>query len=101
MPRIIRFETGPQPLEDDKRQASAGVTKVEVVVRPDPKTRKERQANAKARRLRGAQERQEQNAYAPRKRSESQRTAQRKGKRDLYRHAVRGQIEPPTKKQAK
>jgi hypothetical protein len=88
MIRIISSESGPQPLQDDKRPASAGVTKVEVVVTPDPKTRKERQANAKAQRLSRAQARQQQNAYAPRKRNESQRTAQRKRKRDLFYHSV-------------
>jgi hypothetical protein len=62
--------------------------RLEITVTQDPKTRKERQANAKAERLSQAFKRQQSNAYASRKRSESQRTALRKKRRDLYYHTV-------------
>ena len=64
------------------------LSKLEIVITPDPKTRKERQANRKAERLGEAFKRQETNARTPHKRSESQRTARRKRRRDLYYHAA-------------
>jgi hypothetical protein len=106
MPKIIHAQSGPQPPDPDTRPAVSPPDKVEMTITPEPKTRTPRQANAKARRLAEALKRQQANSYAPRKRIESQRTAQRKRKRDLYYHKVQadlaaGKITEITEEQAK
>jgi hypothetical protein len=92
MPGIIRIESGPQPLEDAKQPASAGVTKLEVVVTPEPKTKDQRLADAQAQSTAAAAMRQEQNAHAPSKLSRTQETARRKRKRDNYYKAVQAAL---------
>lgn len=88
MAKIIDSASGPIPPDPNDPVPVARDGRKEVTVTSKPKTRAQRQANAKAQGLSAAAKRQEQNAYAPRKQSESQRTAQRKRARDLYHHSV-------------
>jgi hypothetical protein len=92
MPKIIHAQSGPQPPDPETQPASIRPDRIEIVVTPTPKIRKERQANAKAKNNQQAYERQQANAYAPDKQSETQRTARRKRARDKYHDAVRADL---------
>jgi hypothetical protein len=89
MAKLIHYVSGPEPLDPDLQPASLPPNKVEITVTPEPKTRKQRQGNAKAKAFDTAMKRQEANAHPQRRQSESQRTALRKLRRDLYHYAVR------------
>jgi hypothetical protein len=93
MPKIIHAQSGPQPPDPDTRPAVSPPNKVEIVITPEPKTTAQRRANAKAKRLGTAYERQEQNTYAPRKLSKWQKKAQRKGIRDAHYRAVQSDLQ--------
>jgi hypothetical protein len=78
MGKLIKYESGREPLDPDLQPVSLPPNKVEITVTPEPKTREQRQANNLAIDLK----RQEANAHPPR--SETQRTALRKLRRGLY-----------------
>jgi hypothetical protein len=91
-PKITSSQSGPIESDPSQKSLLRQSAKVEVVVTPNPKTRKQMQANAKAERLSRAQARQEQNVCAPRKQNESQRTARRKRDRDMYHAAAQSDL---------
>jgi hypothetical protein len=85
MAKIISSGSGPIP-RDPSQQRAMEVRK-EVLVTPEPKTRKQARANKKAERLTQAQERQAQNVNAPLKVTDGAKRAARKRKREAYRKA--------------
>lgn len=89
MAKLTHIESGAIP-PDRPVQPTAQPLKEQktIVVTPNPNTRKERQANAKAQRNQQAFERQQANTHPPHKRSETKRTARRKLKRDTYYQAA-------------
>jgi hypothetical protein len=93
MPKIIRAQSGPEPLDPDTQPTVRPPNKVEIVITPEPKTTAQRRANAKAKRLGAAYERQEQNTFASRKLSKWQKKARRKGIRDAYYKAVQSDLQ--------
>jgi hypothetical protein len=95
MAKIISSDSGPIP--PDRPVQPVACSQKTILVTPNPATRKERQANAKAKRNQEAFERRAANAHAPRKLSESKRTARRKLKRDTHYQAAQAVL---LKKQA-
>jgi hypothetical protein len=85
MAKIVNSSSGPIPPDPNQPPAITG--RKEVVVTPEPKTRKQARANKKAVRLAQAQERQAQNSYAPLKVTDRAKRADRKRKRKAYRKA--------------
>jgi hypothetical protein len=90
MAKIINSGSGPIP--PDPNQPPAIDRRKEVVVTPNPKTKAQREANAKAQGLKAAAGQQEQNAYAPSKLTPTQKTARRKGKRDHKYKAIQADL---------
>src|SRR5262249_31362986 len=85
MARIVGFGViPPTPVSDHPQPL---VERKEVIVTPEPKTRKQARANKKAERLTQAQERQSQNPYAPLKVTPRSKRAARDRKRKLYQKA--------------
>jgi hypothetical protein len=85
MAKIVNSGSGPIPPDPDQPRTVDG--RKEVLVTPDPKTRKQARANKKAERLARAQERQVQNTYTPLKVTDRAKRAARNRKRKAYRKA--------------
>lgn len=83
MAKIVSSDTIPPKPGSEHPQPV--VERKEVIVTPEPKTRKQARANKKAERLAQAQARQAQNTYAPRKATSRAQRASRKRKREAYR----------------
>jgi hypothetical protein len=82
MPKIVNSASGPIPPDPDQPQPVDG--RKEVIVTPEPKTRKQARANKKAERLTRAQERQARGSYAPHKVTGRAKRAARRRKREVY-----------------
>jgi hypothetical protein len=90
MAKLVNYSSG--PISPDPNQPPAITGRKEVVVTPEPKTKAQRQANAKAQRLVAATKRQEENAHASVKLSKWQKKARRKRIRDIHYKAVQADL---------
>jgi hypothetical protein len=88
MAKIVSSASGPIPPDPGDPAPRPILERKEVVVTPNPKTKAQREGNAKAQRLADAVMREEQNAHAPSKLTPTQKTRRRKLKRDEYYKAV-------------
>jgi hypothetical protein len=83
MAKIIHCQSG--PIQSDP--APPAIKRKEIVVTPEPKTKAQRRANAKAEKFRAAMERQFE--PKPARNDKSRKKAQRRRKRKLYENAVK------------
>jgi hypothetical protein len=92
--KIIKSESWPQELEQPKGPATQQPAKTkEITVTPEPKTGNKERDNWKARRLAQAAQRQQENAYAPRRKlSKGQKKARRRRIRECHYKAVQADL---------
>jgi hypothetical protein len=91
MAKIISSASGPIPPDPNQPRAVDG--RKEPVITPEPKTKAQRQANAKARRIQAAYERQL--SQAPRN-DKSRKKAQRRRSRKLHKRVVEDGLKKQT-----